>query len=169
MQIEVVKNIKNNLFCIDFNFSEPPVIVGGRAMEFYDLRKSGEDIDLIVTDKDYQLLSERFPDNRKDIWGDLGVVLWPFEIWRSIMYFDYEFYCQEAVECEGLKIISLERLLLTRIYAMNVDKYKRDIELIKNRFLEKNANHDFLKYSHERTSLYEKQAVIFAGKYDEIK
>ena len=44
-------------------------------MEYYGLRKHGSDIDMLVTEKDYQLLKERYPDKRIDIWGNLAVVL----------------------------------------------------------------------------------------------
>ncbi|MHA1973823.1 MAG: hypothetical protein ACTSW1_12575 [Candidatus Hodarchaeales archaeon] len=48
-------------------------------MEYYDLRKAGEDIDLIVTKVDYERLIQKYPANQKDIWGDLGVCIYGFE------------------------------------------------------------------------------------------
>ncbi len=60
-------------------------------MEYYGLRKRGQDIDLIITNKDYKELSKNFANNKKDIWGDLGVVINGFEIWRSIALLDYNF------------------------------------------------------------------------------
>ena len=147
-------------------FSEKPVLVGGRAMEYYGLRKSGEDVDLIVTDEDYQALAKLHPEKRKDIWGDLGVILWPLEIWRSIMYFDHAFYRQGAVDCGGIYVVSLEKLLLTRAYAMHTEKYKQDLGLILDRVLREKGNGEFLRFSHERASIYEKQAIIWGGNYD---
>ena len=40
-------------------------LVNGRQdMEYYDIRKSGKDLDLVITDKDYQNLAERYPEKR---------------------------------------------------------------------------------------------------------
>jgi len=63
-------------------FSQKPILIGGMAMAYYGLRKSGADIDLVISDNDYRTLACAYPENRKDIWGDLGVVLEPFEMWR---------------------------------------------------------------------------------------
>ncbi|MDL2319467.1 hypothetical protein LJC74_10450 [Eubacteriales bacterium OttesenSCG-928-A19] len=163
---ETVAYIRDLLKDADLQFTHPPVIVGGRAMEYYGLRQSGEDVDLVITDDDYQRLAKSYPDKRKDIWGDLGVVLWPFEIWRSIMYFDYQFFLQDAVRADGLCIVSMDRLLLTRVYAMDVEKYRNDLVLIKKKYLEQYGNGDFLALSHARAHIYEKQPVILGGKYE---
>lgn len=52
-------------------FSTPPIVIGGRAMEWYGLRQSGADIDLVVTEADYRRLAATYPEKRKDIYGDL--------------------------------------------------------------------------------------------------
>lgn len=81
---EVMKQVMDMLSASKLSFSEKPVLIGGRAMEYYEMRKSGEDIDLVITDNDYQKLAEKYPDQRKDLYGDLGLVIGDFEIWRSI-------------------------------------------------------------------------------------
>ncbi len=50
---------------LGYEFRDKPVIVGGLAMEYYGLRKHGDDVDFIVTERDYQSLKLKFPDNRK--------------------------------------------------------------------------------------------------------
>jgi hypothetical protein len=62
-----------NIEELGYEFLDKPVIVGGLAMEYYGLRKHGDDIDFIVTERDYQRLKARFPNNRKDVWGDFGI------------------------------------------------------------------------------------------------
>lgn len=57
-----------------------PILIAGQAMEYYDMRKSGKDIDFVITDKDYQNPAEKFPKKRKDLYGDLGVTVDQFEI-----------------------------------------------------------------------------------------
>jgi hypothetical protein len=74
---------------LGYEFLDKPVIVGGLAMEYYGLRKHGDDIDFIVTNRDYQRLKGKFPDHRKDVWGDFGILVNRFELFRSIYKFDH--------------------------------------------------------------------------------
>ena len=60
------------------------------AMQYYGLRPSGADIDFVITRADYARLAQQYPDNLKDLWGDLGVCVFEFEIWQSICLFDYD-------------------------------------------------------------------------------
>ncbi len=76
---------------LDFQFSSKPLVIGGKAMEYYGLRPAGNDIHLIVTQRDYQRLAAKYPQSMREIWGDLGVCRDEFEIWRSICLFDYDF------------------------------------------------------------------------------
>ena len=96
------------------HFTQKPILIGGMAMEYYGLRKSGADIDLVICDEDYQALALTDPDNRKDIWGDLGVVIEPFEIWRCIMLLDYDFYIKDAID--ALLKLTAAREAKSRIY-----------------------------------------------------
>lgn len=98
---EVIDLLEKRLKEKSLNFTKKPILIGGMAMEYYGMRKSGADIDLIICDEDYQTLAHEYPDNRKDIWGDLGVVLEPFEIWRCIMLLNYDFYIKDAID-EGI-------------------------------------------------------------------
>ena len=77
---------------LGYEFLDKPVIVGGLAMEYYGLRKHGDDVDFIVTERDYQRLKVKFPENRKDVWGDFGILVNGFEMFRSIYKFDHAHY-----------------------------------------------------------------------------
>lgn len=119
------------------------------AKEYYGIRPSGADIDLVICDEDYQMFAQKYPVNRKDVWGNLGVVLSPFEIWRCIMLLDYNFYLEGAID-EGVAfVISLDRLLLTCALAMNVEKYMSDLKLVKDYYHQKFMNPSFCKYMEE--------------------
>lgn len=83
---------------LDFEFTSKPLLIGGLAMEFYGLRKAGADIDFVITNMDYQRLAQKYPDNKRDLWGDLGICVHGFEIWRSICWFDYDFLSEGAIE-----------------------------------------------------------------------
>jgi hypothetical protein len=73
---------------LEVAFTSKPILIGGQAMEYYGLRKSGQDIDFVVTPEDYEQLAHKYPDALKDIWGDLGVCVFEFEVWRTICLFD---------------------------------------------------------------------------------
>ena len=122
-----------NLTKLDFTFSMPPLLIGGKAMEYYDLRPAGADIDFVVTQDDYLRLRAQYPQCLKEIWGDLGVCPFEFEIWRSICLFDYAFLSQDAIGLQDYRMISLEKLLFLKAMGYKVDKYRKDLELIVDR------------------------------------
>ena len=115
---------------LEYSFLNKPLLIGGRAKEYYNIRKSGKDIDLVVSSSDFQNLSELFPENKKEIYGDLGVCPMDFEIWKTIRGYDYEFLSKQSIELEDMKIINLEVLLFLTAQAASIDKYKKDSELI---------------------------------------
>ena len=63
LELETTINIQR----LQYKFIDKPVIVGGLAMEYYGLRKHGDDVDFIVTDRDYQRLKVQFPNNIRTI------------------------------------------------------------------------------------------------------
>ena len=66
---------------LNFAFRTRPLLIGGKAMEYYGLRKAGEDIDFVITAEDYAHLAQMYPEeDLKDLWGDLGVCVDEFEI-----------------------------------------------------------------------------------------
>lgn len=134
---------------LNYEFISKPLLVGGKAKEFYGIRKSGIDTDLIITTKDYEALSKHYPDNLKDLWGDLGVCIYDFEIWKTICQFDYEFLSEGAEEKDNYKIISLEKLLFLTAMGMKKEKYHKDLELIVEKIFEiKYQDFDDSKYRH---------------------
>ncbi len=115
---------------LNFKFKKKPLLVGGKAMEYYGLRKAGEDIDFIVTNEDYKQLAKQYPNNLKDIFGDKGVCVFNYEIWKSIRWHIYEELILNAIEEDDYLVISLEKLLLLKALAMSIPKYHDDLELI---------------------------------------
>jgi hypothetical protein len=115
---------------LNFQFSQKPLIIGGMAMQYYGLRQSGADIDLVIGADDHARLWEQYPDHRKELWGDLGVCLHEFEIWDSICLFDYAALSPGAVDAGDYLIIAPEKLLLLKALGMRVPKYQHDLELL---------------------------------------
>jgi hypothetical protein len=120
---------------LNFTFYTKPLLIGGMAMQHYGLRPSGADIDFVITPQDYERLAAQYPDHLKDLYGDLGVCVFEFEIWKSICLFGYDFLSQNALEMEEFRIISLEKLLFLKALGMKVEKYHRDLELIVQKVL----------------------------------
>lgn len=120
---------------LNFTFSAKPLLIGGMAMQYYGLRPAGADIDFVVTPEDYERLAAQYPECLKEIWGDLGVCVFEFEIWKSICLFGYKDLAQGAVEQEDYLVISLEKLLLLKAMGMEVEKYHHDLELIVKRII----------------------------------
>lgn len=139
---------------LDMVFTSKPVIVGGLAMEYYGLRKRGLDIDFIITDADYQTLAARYPKHKKDVWGDLGVKVHDYEMFRSIWKFDYGFYSEGAVEYDRYKVVSFDRLFLMKVLATNADeKHKRDVDLILEYHMKRQVP-EYRQYMDDRIAIY---------------
>lgn len=165
---EVIKLLKEQLDLSGLTFLKKPILIGGMAMEYYGIRKSGADIDLVIGEDDYQTLAEKYPDSRKDIWGDLGVVIGPFEIWRCIMLLDYDFYLKEAKDEGAAYVVSLDRLLLMRVFAMDVPKYMNDLKLMKDYYCKMYQNQDYIKNAETHFPSYrDTGGTVWGGKYSD--
>ena len=55
-------DIENTLQKLEYEFNKKPLLVGGIAMEYYGLRKSGQDIDLIADANDIKNLITKYPN-----------------------------------------------------------------------------------------------------------
>jgi len=162
----IIDLLEINLKETKLHFTQKPILIGGMAMEYYGLRKSGTDIDLIICDADYQALALTYPDKRKDIWGDLGVVLEPLEIWRCIMLLDYDFYAKDAVDEKIAYVVSMDRLLLMRVFAMENQKYMEDLKIIKNYYLQNYHNRCYAKTQEKHLATYQSTGgIVWGGKY----
>ena len=121
---------------LSYRFKSKPLLIGGAAMEHYGLRKRGADIDLVVTDEDYQALASMHPSFKRDIYGDLGVCKGEYEAWRTIMMFGYDHLSEEAEERGDLLVLSLEKLLLLKALGMDEEKYFKDLRLIVKKIID---------------------------------
>jgi hypothetical protein len=139
-----VSELEIELGVLNYDFESKPLLIGGKAMEYYQIRQAGQDIDFVVSEDDYERLSYKYPENIKEIWGDFGVCRDGFEIWKCICLFDYDFLSENAVETEDFLIISFEKLMFLNVLAMRQPKYLRDLELMRDRMAVINTiMHDF--------------------------
>lgn len=121
---------------LGYTFTAPPLLIGGKAMEYYGLRKAGDDVDFVVTRNDYEALARRHPEHLKDLHGDLGVCVEEFELWTSICLFDHDALAAGSVDCGAYRVVSLEKLLLLKCLGMQLPKYAADVRLIVRRILD---------------------------------
>lgn len=104
-------------------------------MEYYGLRKSGKDIDLIASEEDVFNLIKLYPTKVKDLWGDVGVCPLEFEIWKTVCLFDYNYYKENAIEKKDHFVVSIEKLLFMKALAVEKEKYLNDVKLIVKQIL----------------------------------
>ncbi|MCL5270066.1 MAG: hypothetical protein M1457_05855 [bacterium] len=121
---------------LNYTFTQKPLVVGGMAMEYHGLRKSGRDVDLVAPAEDIAALTQLYPERVKNLWGDLGVCPGDYEIWKTICLLDYKTLRQGAIELDHVLVISLEKLLLMKALAMANEKYLNDTKLVVKRILE---------------------------------
>ena len=166
---EVIQKLIKQLEINNLHFTKKPILIGGMAMEYYGMRKAGWDIDLVIHDEDYQQLAINNPDKRKDLWGDLGVVIDSFEIWRSIARFDYDFFSKDAIDEKVAFVVSLDRLLFMRVIAMDDQKYKNDLQLIKEYYYKNFVNQDFYSNMEKNMLSYKKNnGIVLGGNYTNV-
>jgi hypothetical protein len=120
-----------------FDFTSKPLVIGGAALEFWNLRRAGADIDLVVTQADHTRLRRTYPDNVLDIYGDIGICVEKFEIWNTICRFDYAYLAYGAVDGGDFLVSSLERLLFMKSLVKDDPKSERDVRLIVDEVLGK--------------------------------
>ena len=115
---------------LDYKFIKKPLLVGGKAMEYYGLRKAGDDIDFIACKEDVVALINKYPKFVKDLWGDFGLKVYGLEIWKTIDYLYYEDYIDDAIEEDNYYVISLNDLLYQKAMVMHKPKYLNDLKLV---------------------------------------
>jgi len=117
-------------------FASPPLVIGGVAMQWHGLRPAGADIDLVVPAADVEALLQRFPDRAKNLWGDLGVCPFEFEIWKTICSYDYDELSVGAIPSGEVLVAGLETMLRLKAFASGQPKGRSDLDLIVRRILD---------------------------------
>ena len=115
---------------LQYTFAEKPLLIGGKAMEYYGLRRAGADIDLVLSGHDHDVLKRLYPDDVKDLYGDIGVCVFEFEMWNQICLFRYDFLKQNALEEDAYLVASVDKLIFVKAIAMHNAKYMKDLELL---------------------------------------
>ena len=79
---------------------------------------------------------------------------------------NYNFYRKDAVYEGNVLVVSLARLLFMRVCAMDVEKYRKDLLMMKEYYFERFTNPVCKREAESHSASYEKSGgVIFGGKY----
>jgi len=167
---DILKNMIN-LSLFDISFLSKPLVVGGLAMEYYSLRKCGEDIDLIISNEDYIILANKYPEFKIDTWGDLGIRFKNYELLRSISRLDYDYYSNKAIEYEEYKVVSFDKLFFMTAAAVRsepeVKKRVDDFGLALGYYYNKYRNQEYVANAelHKTAYINALDGTIFSDKY----
>ena len=138
-------NIQPDLNFLKFyTFLDNPILLGGMAMQYYNLRESGHDLDIMISKRDKDNLLKK--GYKLNLFGgkteaevdatftniqnlDLDLVI-------TLNQYDYEYFKRDSILLDencNLLIISIENLLITKIFAKYyspLDKHEKDVNLI---------------------------------------
>jgi len=139
---KLVSNLK------ELKLLDKPILIGGGAMEYYGLRKSGHDLDVIISKRDkVRLVKEGYKLNlfggktEKDIDATINFKKGKDSI-DLVITLDqkgYSYFKKQSVVIKShpsLLIISLKQLLFTKKLAVkysNQTKHSKDVKLILNK------------------------------------
>ena len=144
-----------NKFLEHYQFIEPPILLGGLAMEYYGLRDCGHDLDMMISQTDKNnLLQLGYPLNlfggktETEIDSTFSNILnLDLDLVITLNQYNYDFFKVRATPFSNKKdllIISLEDLLLTKIFAKtysDIEKHSTDVSLIIKGIEKKNYPH----------------------------
>ena len=101
----------------------------------------------------------QFPENRKDVWGDFGIMVNGFELFRSIYKFDHAHYSLDAIELTNYKMVSIDMLFRMKVFALGVaPKHDADVQLLKE-YYQRFQNQDYREYMDRHIDRH--SAVVF--------
>jgi len=139
----------------NYKFKYSPILVGGKAMEYYNLRKTGHDIDYIVHKYDYNKISKIQEPNPYMPTQTPGITYrdgkLDIDYFLNLYQYDYNYLKKNAIKHNNILIISKDDLILVksmtafdktnkRIGKITVKKNLNDISLLVNSLSKENYN-----------------------------
>ena len=119
---------------ISFVFIDPPLLFGGRALEWYGLRK-GNDTDWMLSKRVFQAMRQTFPERYfNNAYGDEGIRLGKHEFFLSCFGYTYELLIPQARQSYQYLVASplvlLYLKIATALHEATNQKAWRDIHLL---------------------------------------
>jgi len=82
----------------------------------------------------------------------LGICVFEFELWNTVLAFDYADLSHNAVVEESFLVISMEKLLLMKALVMENPKYYKDLQILINAIMERQYPRAIIRASADRVS-----------------
>ena len=154
---KLLTNINQEMKKLNYQFIKPPILIGGGAMEYYDMRKTGHDYDFMISIEDFQQLKSMgkklntFGGKEIDEDGlstDMdntfsAVDGLEIDLAVTMFQFKYDFFDHNTEPLGPYKVVSRENLLLMKSLAASnnygwdaefkqdmIKKQRRDVDLI---------------------------------------
>lgn len=127
-----------------YTFTDNPILLGGGAMEYYGLRKTGHDLDIMISQRDKRELlkrgytpnlfggkTDKEVDSTFSNFAGTGV-----DLVVTLNQYGYSFFRESSIICgdhKSIQVMSLEHLLLAKVFAGEYSgepKHKNDIKLL---------------------------------------
>lgn len=134
-----------------YNFIHKPLVVGGLALEYYNIRKTTHDYDYMVSPSDWIELKKLHPDKinlfggKKETDSDATINLTenPIDLISTLFQYNYNFLVKHSIDFPKYKMISIENLLLTKTLGSvynNDPKSTNDQKLIVDKIVQLQYN-----------------------------
>ncbi len=154
---KLLTNINLEMTKLNYEFIKPPILIGGGAMEYYGMRKTGHDYDFMISIEDFQILKnmgkqlntfggKEIDEDGLSTDGDntfSSVDGLEIDLAVTMFQFKYDFFDHNTEPLGPYKVVSRENLLLMKSLAASnnygwdaefkqymIEKQRRDVDLI---------------------------------------
>ena len=118
MEKKILKGIK----LTKYKFIKPPLVVGGLALEYHGVRKTGHDYDYIVSKEDWKKLKKIHHNkinlfggkDEKEIDATINLKNIHVDLIKTLYQYDYNYLSKDSIKYKIYKIISLEKILFLK-------------------------------------------------------
>lgn len=155
---ELLGEIEKVVKKLNYSFKKKPILIGGGALEYYGLRKTGHDWDFMISMEDYKALKAKNVHTLNtfggtefdkdglsvDVDNTFSEIIKDLDLAITMFQYRYDFFDSETLETLGeFKVMSLEHLLLLKALAASnrdgwdegyadamIRKQRADVDLI---------------------------------------
>jgi len=146
--IQILKNF-------NYEWIFPPLIIGGYALSYHKIRKPGQDLDLIVSNDDWNVLKQIYPNNINLFGGkdenEIDATLnirnpENIDIIKTLWKHNYNDFIKDSIEDKdnNVRIMSIPNILYIKSFPsveFMDDKSKNDIKkIVEHQIKEKYKN-----------------------------
>nr|QFG75133.1 MAG: hypothetical protein [Megaviridae environmental sample] len=129
------EKILNGIKLTNYTFIEPPVVVGGLALEYHKVRSTGHDYDYIVSNTDWQNLKKLHPEkinlfggkDEKEIDATINLRDVEVDLIKTLYQHNYNDLSKGSINYKSYKIISLEQILFLKTLDAVTEKTPKSI------------------------------------------